>query len=199
MHIETSADARRSRRHDAGGGRAGPAADDRGYLAAAASRLSLWWSGTSRPQALTADTASGAGLQGGNEGEVRLPNGDAITAPSADGYPRTQPILVAQQSVPVAGQEAGLETNHRAPLRSGAARPLTGPAEALRGVAADSQSPRPVEPRQGATAEPEAPEGLDHSLTPVACLPVDTRSVGPRSTEQRFASCKFGKSCNARI
>ena len=54
--------------------------------------MSLWWSGTSRPQTLTADTASGAGLQGGNEGEVQPPNGDAITAPSADGYPRTQPI-----------------------------------------------------------------------------------------------------------
>ena len=94
MHIETSADARRSRRHDAGGGLAGPAADDRGYFAAAASRLSLWWSGTSRPQALTADTASGAGLQGGNEGEVQPPNGDVITAPSADGYPRTQPIQI---------------------------------------------------------------------------------------------------------
>ena len=91
MHIETSADARRSKRHAAGGGLAGPAADDRGYLAAAASRLSLWWSGTSRPPALTADTASGAGLQGGNEGEVRLPNGDAISAPSADSNPRSQP------------------------------------------------------------------------------------------------------------
>ena len=66
MPIETSADARRSRRHAAGGGLAGPAADDRGYLAAAASRLSLWWHGASRPQGLTADTDPGAGLQGGN-------------------------------------------------------------------------------------------------------------------------------------
>ena len=32
MLIETSADARRSKRHAAGGGLAGPAADDRGYL-----------------------------------------------------------------------------------------------------------------------------------------------------------------------
>ena len=91
MPIETSADARRSRRHAAGVGRAGHAADDRGYLAAAASRFSLWWHGDRRPPALTADTASGAGLQGGNEGEVQPPNGDAISAPSADSYPRSQP------------------------------------------------------------------------------------------------------------
>ena len=77
MHIETSADARRSRRHDAGGGLAGPAADDRGYLAAAASRISLWWSGDRRPPALTADTASGAGLQGGIEDDVPPSNGSA--------------------------------------------------------------------------------------------------------------------------
>ena len=64
MHIETSADARRSR-HAAGVDRAGHAADDRGYLAAAASRFSLWWSGERRPPALTADADSGAGLQGG--------------------------------------------------------------------------------------------------------------------------------------
>ena len=87
MPIETSADARRSRRHDAGGGLAGPAADDRGYFAAAASRLSLWWSGTSRPQALTADTASGAGLQGGIEDDVPPSNGGAATAPSEGGDP----------------------------------------------------------------------------------------------------------------
>ena len=91
MHIETSADARRSRRHAAGGGLAGPAADDRGYLAAAASRLSLWWHGASRPQGLTADTDPGAGLQARDEGEDQPPNGDAIPAPSADGYPRSEP------------------------------------------------------------------------------------------------------------
>ena len=45
-----------------GSGLTGPAADDRGYLAAAASRFSLWWHGDRRPPALTADTASGAGL-----------------------------------------------------------------------------------------------------------------------------------------
>eukprot|EP01048_Picozoa_sp_COSAG05_P013000 COSAG05_NODE_1343_length_5135_cov_4.082208_7_plen_131_part_00 len=101
MHIETSADARRSRRHDAGGGLAGPAADDRGYLAAAASRLSLWWRGTSRTPALTADTASGAGLQGGDEGSVRLPNGDAISAPSADSNTRTQPILLISTNIAI--------------------------------------------------------------------------------------------------
>ena len=89
MPIETSADARRSRRHAAGVDHVGHAADGRGYLAAAASRFSMWWHGDRRPPALTADTASGAGLQGGNEGEVRLPNGDAISAPSADSNPRS--------------------------------------------------------------------------------------------------------------
>ena len=91
MHIETSADARRSRRHAAGGGLAGPAADDRGYLAAAASRLSLWWHGASRPQGLTADTDPGAGLQARDEGEDQPPNGDAIPAPPADGYEESDP------------------------------------------------------------------------------------------------------------
>ena len=65
------------------------AADDRGYFAAAASRLSLWWRGTSRPQALTADTASGAGLQGGIEDDVPPSNGGAATAPSEGGDLRT--------------------------------------------------------------------------------------------------------------
>ena len=82
MHIETSADARRSRRHAAGVDRAGHAADDRGYLAAAASRFSSWWSGERRSPALTADADSGAGLQGGTAGEVPQPNGDANLAPS---------------------------------------------------------------------------------------------------------------------
>ena len=81
MHIETSADARQSRRHAAGGGLAGPAADDRGYLAAAASRFSSWWSGGRRSPALTADADSGAGLQGGNDDEVPSSDGDAIPAP----------------------------------------------------------------------------------------------------------------------
>ena len=91
MHIETSADARRSRRHAAGGGLAGPAADDRGYLAAAASRFSSWWSGERRSPALTADADSGAGLQGGNEGEVLSLDGDAIPAPRECVTPRTPP------------------------------------------------------------------------------------------------------------
>ena len=84
MHIETSADARRSKRHGAG-------ADARGYLASAASRLSSWWSGASRPQGLTADTESGAGLQARNEGEDQSPNGYAIPAPPADGYTASDP------------------------------------------------------------------------------------------------------------
>eukprot|EP01048_Picozoa_sp_COSAG05_P010945 COSAG05_NODE_998_length_6249_cov_30.416260_1_plen_161_part_00 len=67
------------------------AADDRGYLAAAASRLSLWWSGNRRPQGLTADADSGAGLQARDEGEDQPPNGDAIPAPPADGYEESDP------------------------------------------------------------------------------------------------------------
>ena len=89
MHIETSADARRSRRHAAGGGLAGPAVEDRGYLA----RLSSWWNGDRRPQGLTADTASGAGLQARNEGDDSPPNGYAIPAPPADGYDASDPDL----------------------------------------------------------------------------------------------------------
>ena len=84
MHIETSADARRSKRHGAG-------ADDRGYLASAASRLSSWWSGASRPQGLTADTASGAGLQARNDGDDSPPNGYAIPAPPAGGSHELDP------------------------------------------------------------------------------------------------------------
>ena len=81
MHIETSADARRSTRHTVSGGHDGPAAGGRGYLATAASRFSSWWSGERRPPALTADTASGAGLQGGNDDEVPSSDGDANLAP----------------------------------------------------------------------------------------------------------------------
>ena len=81
MPIETSADARRSRRHAAGVDHVGHAADGRGYLAAAASRFSMWWHGDRRPPALTADTASGAGLQGGNDDEVPSSDGDASPAP----------------------------------------------------------------------------------------------------------------------
>ena len=89
MHVETSADARQSRRHDAGVDHAGRAADDRGYLAAAASRFSLWWHGDRRPPALTADTASGAGLQGGIEDDVPPSNGSAATAPPEGDDSRT--------------------------------------------------------------------------------------------------------------
>ena len=85
MHIETSADARQSRRHAAGGGLAGPAVENRGYLA----RFSSWWSGERRPQALTADTASGAGLQGGNDDAVPSSDGGAATAPLEGDSPLT--------------------------------------------------------------------------------------------------------------
>ena len=96
MHIETSADARRSRRHAAGVDRAGHAADDRGYLAAAASRFSLGWHGERRPPALTADTASGAGLQGGIEDDVPPSNGDAASAPLEVGDPSSQSNLMGK-------------------------------------------------------------------------------------------------------
>ena len=89
MHIETSADARRSARHTVGGGPDGPATGGRGYLATAASRFSSWWSGERRPPALTADTASGAGPQGGNDDGVPSSNGDANSAPLEGGDPRS--------------------------------------------------------------------------------------------------------------
>ena len=93
MYIETSADARRSRQHADGGGLAGPAADDRGYLAAAASRFSLWWSGERRSPALTADADSGAGLQGGPTDSDPPSNGDAASAPPEGGDPTSQSNL----------------------------------------------------------------------------------------------------------
>ncbi len=93
MHIETSADARQSRRHAAGGGHVGPAAGDRGYLAAAASRFSLWWHGNRRPPTLTADTAPGAGLQGSIEDDVPPCDGEADLASPECGDPRTDSNL----------------------------------------------------------------------------------------------------------
>ena len=89
MHIETSADARRSRRHAAGDDRAGHASGGHGYLAAAASRFSMWWSGNRRPSALTADAASGAGLQGGIEDDVPPCYGETNPASPECGDPRT--------------------------------------------------------------------------------------------------------------
>ena len=105
MHIETSADARRSRRHAAGGGLAGPAAGDRGYLAAAASRFSSWWSGERRSPALTADADSGAGLHGGPTVGVRSHDGGASTAPSEDDHQPTQLIRGRPSSNDVAVRE----------------------------------------------------------------------------------------------
>ena len=64
---------------------------DRGYLAAAASRFSLWWHGQRRPPALTADTDPGAGLQGSIEGDVPPCDGEANLAPPECGDPRTDP------------------------------------------------------------------------------------------------------------
>ncbi len=93
MHIETSADARRSRRHAAGGDHAGPAAGGHGYLAAAASRFSMWWSGNRRSPALTADADSGAGLHGGTTDSDPPSNGDAAPAPPEGGEPPSQSNL----------------------------------------------------------------------------------------------------------
>ena len=76
MHIETSADARRSRRHAAGDDHVGHASGGHGYLAAATSRVSMWWSGNRRSPALTADADSGAGLQGGNDDDVSQSTSD---------------------------------------------------------------------------------------------------------------------------
>ena len=73
-----------------GGDHAGPAAGDRGYLAAAASRFSSWWSGERRSPALTADADSGAGLQGGTTDSDPPSNGDAAPAPPKGGEPPSQ-------------------------------------------------------------------------------------------------------------
>eukprot|EP01048_Picozoa_sp_COSAG05_P000212 COSAG05_NODE_6_length_45604_cov_26.489660_2_plen_177_part_00 len=51
------------------------------------------------PPALTADTAPGAGLQGGTAGEDPQPNGDAIPAPSEGCHPRSQPDLLSTAGV----------------------------------------------------------------------------------------------------
>ena len=116
MPIETSADARKSRRHAAGVDHAGRAADDRGYLAAAASRFSLWWHGNRRPPALTADTAPGAGLQGGTAGEDPQPNGDAIPAPSEGCHPRSQPDRYDDCSVHACMRACALDARARKAL-----------------------------------------------------------------------------------
>ena len=87
MRIETNVDARRSTQRTASGGHDGPAAGGRGYLATAASRFSSWWSGERRPPALTADTAYGAGLQGGTTDSDPPSNGDAAPAPPEGGDP----------------------------------------------------------------------------------------------------------------
>ena len=101
MPIEASADARKSRRHAAGVDHAGRAADDRGYLAAAASRFSLWWHGDRRPPALTADTASGAGLQGGNDDAVPSSDGGASTAsPEGGSSPTTSDRVCRREMSP---------------------------------------------------------------------------------------------------
>ena len=118
MPIETSADARRSRRHAAGVDHVGHAADDRGYLAAAASRFSLWWHGDRRPPALTADTAPGAGLQGGIEDDVPPSNGGAATAPSEGGDPRTpsNPLTLYDESLKAYLAPTGLVSEPRGDL-----------------------------------------------------------------------------------
>ena len=54
-----------------------------------AARRPAWAQMAGWRAALTADTASGAGLQGGIEDDVPPSNGGAATAPSEDGNPRT--------------------------------------------------------------------------------------------------------------
>ena len=56
-------------------------------------RFMLWWSGERRTPALTADTASGAGLQGGTADSDPRPNGDAALAPSEGRQPRLESNL----------------------------------------------------------------------------------------------------------
>ena len=86
MHIETSADARRSRQRTDGGGHDGPAASGRGIFAAITSVFSSVMGGASRSSASTADTDSGAGLRGSNDDRERLSRGDAISAPSTGSH-----------------------------------------------------------------------------------------------------------------
>eukprot|EP01048_Picozoa_sp_COSAG05_P016579 COSAG05_NODE_2152_length_3472_cov_3.475245_1_plen_114_part_00 len=109
MYIETSVDARRSTQRTASGGHDGPAAGGRGYFATAASRFSTWWSGERRSPALTADAASGAGVQGGNDDEFPSSDGDANLAPLEGDSTTTPSDLVAQLSVSAAPQEGGLD------------------------------------------------------------------------------------------
>ena len=156
--------------------------DSHACLSRTGPAAAVWWRGTSRPQALTADTASGAGLQGGNDDAVPSSDGGAATASPEGDSPPTTSDLVAQLSFPVAAQEGGLDQQSPAPLRSGAARPVTGPAEALRGVAADSQSPQPATSGQGAAADPEGQEGSSSCLTPAVCVAAPNLcDAGPNS------------------
>ena len=56
----------------------------------------MWWNGDRRPPALTADTGLGVGLQGSNDGNDQLANGDAIPAPLARSEPdQVSPFLLA--------------------------------------------------------------------------------------------------------
>ena len=81
--------------------------------------------GLRRPEP-TADTDPGAGLQARDEGEDQPPNGDAIPAPSADGYPRSEPdpeynfthvpiVSMAHSSAVLLLQVAVLLIEHREP------------------------------------------------------------------------------------
>ena len=87
-----------------------------------------------------------------------------------------------KQTVPAAAQEGGLDTPEPAPLRSGAGRSPTGPAEGSGDGVAGSQSRQDAEPRQGSAAVQEDPTtGSSSTLTPDACVAVpNTRTVGPR-------------------
>ena len=64
MHIETSADARQSKRRDGSAGQPPDgAASERGFFASVASMFKAAVSGHAKSPASTADTANGAGLR----------------------------------------------------------------------------------------------------------------------------------------
>ena len=111
---------------------------------------------------LTSSGLRGLHEDGHHEGGVHRPAAPSPGAISSN--------VVAQLSVPDAAQEGGLETPEPAPLRSGAGRPPTGPAEGPGDGVAGSQSQQDAEPRQGPAADQEEPKiGSSPLLTPAVC------------------------------
>ena len=176
-----TADARREPLPDAGHGPGrppdGPPEEEPWGFARGFRSLFKWPQENAAP-ALPPLTASGLRAQredGHREGGVHRPAAPSPGAISSN--------VVAQHPVPDAAQEGGLETPEPAPLRSGAGRPPTGPAEGPGDGVAGSQSRQDAEPRQGPAAVPEDPaSGSSSSLTPVACVAVsDPSYAGPNS------------------